>query len=261
MHKCAQAEGNKIDHWCFACGNLKETVNHMLQCKSNQWVAAKAKALQDFCKHLSQYHTPAPMADHHMPRRLVQWKATHNNPPSYQPWRSLCNPAPTHQQSLPQTMHYQMGPFPLRSHRQDMETSHCTLLLWTTTGHPFQPSTLGLQDSQPSVDYIRSNLAMPKWRSLWQRLWWTMHNSTTNYKTISEANLWTVEGTSIQNRLQHPTCATDQGSNAVDKMPPRCIPHNSQSLPGTECRPQLIDSSPCITTHMVAVAGRCMVGR
>jgi hypothetical protein len=38
IHKCAQAKGNKIDRRCFACGNLKETVNHMLQCKSDQRV-------------------------------------------------------------------------------------------------------------------------------------------------------------------------------------------------------------------------------
>jgi hypothetical protein len=63
MHKRAQAEGNKIDCRCFACGNLKETVNHMLQCKSDQGVAARAKALQEFRKHLSRYHTPAPMAN------------------------------------------------------------------------------------------------------------------------------------------------------------------------------------------------------
>jgi hypothetical protein len=53
MHKCTQAKGNKIDHRCFACGNLKETVNHMLQCKSDRRVAARAKALQEFRKHLS----------------------------------------------------------------------------------------------------------------------------------------------------------------------------------------------------------------
>jgi hypothetical protein len=53
MHKCAQAEGNKINRRCFACGNLKETVNHMLQCKSDRRVAARTKALQEFHKHLS----------------------------------------------------------------------------------------------------------------------------------------------------------------------------------------------------------------
>jgi hypothetical protein len=63
MHKRAQAEGNKINRRCFTCGNLKETVNHMLQCKSDQCVAARTKALQEFCKHLSRYHTPAPMAN------------------------------------------------------------------------------------------------------------------------------------------------------------------------------------------------------
>jgi hypothetical protein len=63
MHKRAQAEGNKIDCRCFACGNFKETVNHMLQCKSDQCVAARTKALQEFHKHLSRYHTPAPMAN------------------------------------------------------------------------------------------------------------------------------------------------------------------------------------------------------
>jgi hypothetical protein len=63
MHKCTQAKGNKIHRRCFACGNLKETVNHMLQRKSDQCVAARTKALQEFCKHLSRYHTPAPMAN------------------------------------------------------------------------------------------------------------------------------------------------------------------------------------------------------
>jgi hypothetical protein len=206
----------KIDRQCFACGNLKETLNHMHQCKSNWQVVAKA--LQDFCKHLSQYHTPAPMANM-ITTCLKDWfnrkqpamtlLPTNNN--------SQCNPAPTHQQSLPQPMHYRMRPFPPRLHCQDMEMSHCTLLLWTMTRHPFQPSSLGPQDSWPSVDYIPNNLAMPKRWTLWQRLQWTMSNSTTNYKTISEANLRIVKGTSIRNRLQHPTCATDRGSKQWTK--------------------------------------------
>jgi hypothetical protein len=53
MHKRAQAKGNKIDRQCFACGNLKETVIHMLQSKSDRRVAARTKALQEFRKHLS----------------------------------------------------------------------------------------------------------------------------------------------------------------------------------------------------------------
>jgi hypothetical protein len=83
MHKCAQAEGNKIDRQCFACGNLKETVNHMLQCKSDQRMAARAKALQEFRKHLSRYHTPAPMANMII-TSLKDWynKKTYNNPPT-----------------------------------------------------------------------------------------------------------------------------------------------------------------------------------
>jgi hypothetical protein len=63
MHRRAQAEGNKIDCRCFSCGNLKETVNHMLQCKSDQRVAARTKALQEFRKPILRYHTPAPMAN------------------------------------------------------------------------------------------------------------------------------------------------------------------------------------------------------
>jgi hypothetical protein len=35
----------------------------MLQCKSDQRVAARTKALQEFRKHLSRYHTPALMAN------------------------------------------------------------------------------------------------------------------------------------------------------------------------------------------------------
>jgi hypothetical protein len=61
LHQRAQIS-NKINRRCFVFGDLKENVTHMLQCKSDRRTAARTKALQDFCKHRSRYHTPAPMA-------------------------------------------------------------------------------------------------------------------------------------------------------------------------------------------------------
>jgi hypothetical protein len=52
MHHWAQIS-NKIDQWCFACGHLKENVQHMLLCPSGCRQAARSKAINKFCTHLS----------------------------------------------------------------------------------------------------------------------------------------------------------------------------------------------------------------
>lgn len=61
LHHRANVD-NKIDRQCFACGNLKENVTHMLRCKSDPRKAARTKALYEMRNHFARHHTPAPMA-------------------------------------------------------------------------------------------------------------------------------------------------------------------------------------------------------
>jgi hypothetical protein len=53
---------NKVDRRCFACGNLKESIDHVLRCSSDRRAAARLKAINGLRKHFSDYHTPAPMS-------------------------------------------------------------------------------------------------------------------------------------------------------------------------------------------------------
>jgi hypothetical protein len=53
---------NKVDRRCFACGNLKENIDHVLRCPSDRRAAARLKAINELRKHLSDYYTPAPMS-------------------------------------------------------------------------------------------------------------------------------------------------------------------------------------------------------
>jgi hypothetical protein len=76
MHHWAQIS-NKIDQWCFACGHLKENVQHMLLCPSGCRQAARSKAINKFCTHLSWYHTPAWRSNIILTHN---WRQTSNDP-------------------------------------------------------------------------------------------------------------------------------------------------------------------------------------
>jgi hypothetical protein len=61
LHQRA-TQDNSIDRRCFTCGAWKETVDHVLRCPGDRRAAARDKARSRFLDHLTQYHTPAPMA-------------------------------------------------------------------------------------------------------------------------------------------------------------------------------------------------------
>jgi len=54
---------NSIDSRCFSCGRLYEDLEHVLRCTSPPREAARTKAITEFKEHLSNQHTPAPMAE------------------------------------------------------------------------------------------------------------------------------------------------------------------------------------------------------
>jgi hypothetical protein len=47
----------------------------------------------------------------------------------------------------------------------------------------------------------------------------------------------------------------------MDETPPGCIPSNSQSVLGAKRRPRLSPLHPCITTRVVAIAGKYMMAQ
>jgi hypothetical protein len=80
MHKRAQAKGNKIDCRCFACGNLKELSKPHAPMQERLTSSSQLPQTPITIPHPSTNGEH----DHHMPQRLVQWKMTCNNPPTYQ---------------------------------------------------------------------------------------------------------------------------------------------------------------------------------
>ncbi len=62
LHQQA-TQDNSIDWQCLAGRNLKEDIDHILQCPSSQQSDSQDKAQHQFKMHLSQYYTPAPMAE------------------------------------------------------------------------------------------------------------------------------------------------------------------------------------------------------
>jgi hypothetical protein len=70
-----------------------------------------------------------------------------------------------------------------------------------------------------------------------------------------------VKGSSFRRRFQHSPCTTNQRGHEMDETPPGCIPSNSQSVFGAKRWPRLSPLLPCITTHVVAIAGRCMIAQ
>ena len=54
---------NSIDRRCFECGAWQEMIDHVLQCPAECQAEACDKAKIIFLKHLTQYHTPALMAN------------------------------------------------------------------------------------------------------------------------------------------------------------------------------------------------------
>jgi len=65
---------NSVDRRCFACGKLREDLDHVLQCPSEWQSIARANALDDLQCHLSKYFTPAPMTAMIMDS-ISQWLA------------------------------------------------------------------------------------------------------------------------------------------------------------------------------------------
>jgi hypothetical protein len=142
---------------------------------------------------------------------------------------------------------------------QDLETSDRPLLLWTKTGLPFQPNTLGPQNNWPSMDNLLHHLALQKWRAVWEKLWRTMNYRITYYTRIGKTHLSPDKGSSFRRRFQHAPCTTNQRGHEMDETPPGCIPSNSRSVLGAKRWPRLSPLHPCITTCVVAIAGRCMI--
>jgi hypothetical protein len=70
-----------------------------------------------------------------------------------------------------------------------------------------------------------SNLAYSPPNNMWQQIMGHLWESQRQWQS------WTHNHTAL---------ATNHGSLEVDKMPPRCIPSNSQSVPGTNHWPRLI---------------------
>jgi hypothetical protein len=242
MHHWAQIS-NKIDWRCFACDHLKENVRHMLLCPSAHQQAAHSKAINEFCTHLWWYHTPAPMSSiiiDCLQQAMALWQLTHHSTPTYQWQRSKCQPPLTHQWSIQWPKHHWMGPLPLRPNCISMAMSNCVLLPRETTGTFLQPSTVGKKNHWPSVDHILNHLAMPQWRTIQKRLWRTVIYSPPDNTWQSKSHLWESQRQRQPWTHNHTALATNHGSLEVDKMPPRCIPSNSQSVPGTNCWPRLI---------------------
>jgi hypothetical protein len=71
LHQWA-TQDNSIDRRCFACGCLKDDIDHVLQWPSDRRSDSRDKAQLQFLNHLTKYHTPAPMAKMIM-RALDQW--------------------------------------------------------------------------------------------------------------------------------------------------------------------------------------------
>jgi hypothetical protein len=184
---------------------------------------------------------------------------TYNNPPTNQWQWPPCNLAPTHQRSLSQPMHNRMGPPQMQC--QDLETSNRPLLLRTKTGSPFQPNTLGPQNNSPRMDNLLHHLALQKRRAVREKLQRTTTYCITYYTRISTMHLSPVKGSSFRRRFQHPPCTTNRRGHEMDKMPPGRIPSNSPSELGAKHWPRLSPLHPCITTCVVAIAGRCMMAQ
>jgi hypothetical protein len=158
-------------------------------------------------------------------------------------------------------MHNWMGPLPPWTHCQDLEMSNHPLLLWTKTGSPFQPNTLGPQNNWPSMDNLLHHLALQKWRTVREKLWRTTNYHITHYTRIRTTHLPPVKGSSFRRRFQHSPCTTNRRGHEMDETPPGCIPSNSRSVLGAKRWPQLSPLLPCITTRVVAIAGRCMIAQ
>jgi hypothetical protein len=144
---------------------------------------------------------------------------------------------------------------------QDLETSNRPLLLRTKTGSPFQPNTLGPQNNWPSMDNLSHHLALQKRRTVREKLRRTMNYRITYYTRISTTHLSPVKGSSFRRRFQHPPCTTNRRGHEMDETPPGCIPSNSRSVLGAKRWPRLSPLHPCITTRVVAIAGRCMMAQ
>jgi hypothetical protein len=93
-----------------------------------------------------------------------------------------------------------------------------------------------------------SNLAYSPPNNMWQQIMGHLWESQRQWQS------WTHNHTAL---------ATNHRSLEVDKMPPRCIPSNSQSVPGTNHWPRLILQEQLlawVTTQVVAIVRRCSYG-
>jgi hypothetical protein len=167
---------------------------------------------------------------------MVLWWPTHHSTPTYQ-----CDEDPkvTHQWSIQWPKHHWMGPLPPRPNHISMVMSTCVLLPWETTGTFLQPSTVGKKNHWPSVDHVLNHLAMPQWRTIQKRLQRTMSYSPRNNMWQSMSHLWESQRQWQLLTHNNTALATNHRSLEVDEMPPRCIPSNSWSVPGTKCWPRL----------------------
>jgi hypothetical protein len=87
------------------------------------------------------------------------------------------------------------------------------------------------------------------YKEKWSIALWTTHD-----------RVWAIyERTKDSNNPNSQTApGTNQGSLEVDKMSPRCIPSNGQSVPWTKHWPRLTLQDSLVTTWVVAIMRRCM---
>jgi hypothetical protein len=231
-----QDQPTKLCMWppqrkCTAHATLPKCSSTSCLLQSHQWIPHTPIIIAHPSPHVIHYHW--------LPPTMALWQPTHHCTPTYQWWRSKCQPPLTHQQSIQWPKHHQMGPLPLRLNCISMVTSNCLLLPWETTRMFLQPSTVGKKNHWPIVDHVLHHLAMPPWRTIWKRLQRTVIYSPPNNMWQSTSHLWERQRQQQPWTHNHTALATNNRSIEVDEMPPRYIPSNSWSVPGTKHWPRL----------------------
>jgi hypothetical protein len=150
---------NSVDGRCFACGRLWEDIDHMLRCRSDRRQQARTTALQNLRQHFTKYHTPAPMAKIIM-HCLERWFDDRN-------------------------------PIALHLPTDDPTTARLHHLINVAYDHQTSalPQTMDEKDSGPDLADLPRPMALPKWRTTWERLQGTTRNSPTNDTRRSTTNL------------------------------------------------------------------------